>query len=65
MMVNLSNEQKWLNTYLKWQERKMLCCSVTGKHMAKIQFRNNDTSGNGQIAIDGTIPMWAEPDCHL
>ena len=28
--------------------------------MAKIQFRNNDTSGNGQIRIDGVIPMWAE-----
>ena len=28
----------------------MLCCNVLGKHMAKIQFCNNDTSGNGQIS---------------
>ena len=34
---------------------------MIGKHMAKIQFRNNDTSGNGQITIDGAIPMWTDP----
>ena len=43
-------------------ERRMLCCSVIGNHMAKIQFRDNDTSGDGQITIDGANPMWAEPN---
>ena len=47
------------------QSEKCPCCSVIGNHMAKIQFRNNDTSGNGQIENDGAIPMWTEPDCHL